>query len=315
MPGEKTPSLHTGGCRSCNGTEWLRGDSAASVGPTGPVRMYDGKDWPADRITWEHPALAHMMPISRKLWDAGNRNDAFHCPLIDRNGDPTMVTLLGVLYLENLPKADRVFGGQIDVGQLRSAKGNIDRKIAIFEDAIWKMANGDPDKLRSLLKSAVEQDAQCFRIQLKNLQAFAELAPQGLAPLRDYNGRPLVARVEADPDRDRKLHIALQDHSNFVRNTIKMYGIIGTSLTRRNNRQDAVAVNRPITQDQPGRSQRPVPSVMPVPVAVQQPVASRAPQAAIVVDTTPLQKVDTEIIAAIASARGNCLLTANVKCS
>lgn len=277
------------------------------ISSTGTVRMYDGRDWPADRLIWNHPSIAVAQPISKKFWDAGNRYE-FHCWVMDEAGEANRITFWGVMFYStpsNEPHGD-IFGGNIDRSQLRAAGGNTDRVQRLIEDTYWKLGGGDPIKMNALIKSAVEHDAECYHRDLKMLQLYGELSLSNLALLRDWEGRPVVASVTRDPDRDRKALELLRENSITIQNTIQIYRWIAQSLSKRAAEQAQVSAVLPTP---PTETSRQTPSL---------PKNRRSEKlvtpTSVAVDTTPLEKVNQELVVEAAKLKYRCLLTADPKC-
>ncbi|WP_144083559.1 hypothetical protein [Hyphomicrobium nitrativorans] len=250
------------------------------------------------------------MPFSKVLWNAGHNIPDTHCHLIDHQGVPDKVTLIGIHEAAVNGISIGRIGELIPRTTLRTAAGDIAKVSRLYTDVVWKQSGGSRDLIARLLSDAVEHDAECLRRSRIWYEALAALFDEGRQPVRSVDGRPGVADIDVNDPVARRARTQLiglmQGHDELVRNVIQMYGFVADDLSQRlvlaeNRAPVGSTTKRPRTPAMKGS--RPVENARTVAVDNR-----------VKVDTTSLQKEARETATALAKAREYCLNRATPQC-
>lgn len=307
-------------------------------GTPGTIQVYSGDKltpWPAQFISWDHPANAESMPISKRLWDAGYKIPETHCYLMDESGEPTRLSLLGLWNAAQQGHGVGKISELVPDGALAAARGDFDRIMRIYTEAVWRSSKGSQSQIEAILRDAVNNDATCLRMERNWVQRRVQLLEEYKAPVRDLDGRPGIATInQQDPKRRGQIRQGIQlleEHDTLVKNVIRSYGYVVQALAPRlaAARPSAPSPPEPLAT-RPTPEQAPAPAVpssqgAAVPNKTAAPsrkdrtrpvkVSSRLATKRIVLDTTPLLKESEETQAELHKIRQLCLSRAAIDCS
>lgn len=275
---------------------------------TGTVRIYVAgrlADWPARFVDYNHPDTALLAPFSKRLFDLGHWIPPHHCYYLDAKGEPSRLTLMGLIKATTDKNGKGLFGGRLSPADIAVALNDGQRLADIFVSAILSEAQGDPARVQQLLNASLEHDTKCLRVELRSLEIKAKLDRENKSLTVDENGRQVVVNNEPQPGYQRKLLYWIGEHENGVRQLRQTYGDIAAQLTNRLARSaPRVATPAPVpSRHAPG-----------VPQPKAGPVPATAYSGRITANTAPLQEIEREAAATLKKLKDHCLLTANIQC-
>jgi hypothetical protein len=302
----------TAGCQAPGGL------ALSNAVPGSTVKLVNGQDYPAEFVTYQHPAIASAMATNAELWGAGHHAYFSHCYYMDAKGGLNTITLYGVLFasakdqpLVSEEAYGHTFGGAISPAQIRAAAGNDARLIQLFVDSLWKASGGNLNKALALLKQAEEHDADCNRQYLNEIRAINDVTQQSMNLTRDASGRPVVVRtIEADASGLHNKALAMaSEQVKLIEMLIPIYDSIYGMLAQRAGVQ--VAQAPPSRASYQPEAPAPQPEVQP-PASVAKKGPKPPPSA---LQSAELRKVDQEYVVLIKTLREKCLLKAGIECT
>jgi hypothetical protein len=276
---------------------------------------------------------APSLPFSKALWTAGHKAADLHCYFLDNAGEPNRVTFIGVqaalghgITTQRIGKITPRMSPKASRSATEHGLENFKQADQEFQNIIWRMSGGSPEKIKSLLKEAVEQDAHCLSLMRKDLITRQDLLRRHLVPGRNVEGTPVLLKLDPNhPDIanwHNLLAAVLRDHHQRLRDYIEIYNLIAEGFSVRLGGGIQTAARGPSpSRESPQHQPRNAP-VDPLPAPKFEPKATlhkrepspRPEPARVTVDLAPLHKEAEETLAALEKAKSMCLGKASRDC-